>query len=115
MRRPWWLYGPAREWPGWIAETARDRWGAWRWPADGGPRTLRRPFVCPICNGMCGWTEWVCEYGGPYYECGACNGHGVVSGRWVFERWFWESAPEWVIDIAIRYYEWRSPVEADDE
>ena len=75
-----------------------DRWYAFRCPAGNGPRTWRCPSVCPCCEGECGFTEHVDEWGGPHYPCGYCDSSGVVSLRarmlwWSYGsrvgKWFW--------------------------
>ena len=42
-------------------------------------RTLRWPFLCQCCEGRGGWTEWVCDDGGPYYACDACDETGMMT------------------------------------
>ena len=51
-----------------------------RWRA----RVEKIGIVCPECHGRKGWIEIVDPYlGGPWYDCGLCEGVGKVDGR----RW----------------------------
>ena len=36
-------------------------------------------FPCPYCKGQGGEKEVICDDGsGPYYECGYCEGEGMI-------------------------------------
>lgn len=37
-----------------------------------------RKFPCPYCKGKGSWVEAVYYNQGPTYECGGCNGEGMI-------------------------------------
>jgi hypothetical protein len=41
--------------------------------------TKPKSFPCPYCKGQGTWVEPVLDYGqGPTYECGGCDGKGMI-------------------------------------
>jgi hypothetical protein len=49
--------------------------------------SMPRKLVCQECGGMGGWTEVVNpEIGGPWFECGYCEGLGYVT-PWMRGQW----------------------------
>jgi hypothetical protein len=53
----------------------------------------RDGFVCQSCGGAGGWVETICELGGPWMDCGWCEGTGKVS-RWLRGLWLREMKRE---------------------
>ena len=97
-------------WVWWEDHPLRGAWYEWRWPQGNGPRTVRHPLVCPVCDGEGGWVDAVpgCYGQGPYWPCGACDQRGVVSLWWMACYVWWDRVcPEWVLDALWRWHEWR--------
>jgi hypothetical protein len=54
-------------------------WVPWQW------------FKCPACDGEGGETDYIdWETGGPWEECGICNGTGRTGIKMLFLWWWWE-------------------------
>lgn len=60
-------------------------WAGWKWSK------YRRYFLveCPACDGEGGEQHHVVGcYGGPFYECGYCDGACLIS-PWKWVKWHW--------------------------
>ena len=81
-------------------------------------RTLRRPVLCRGCDGKGGETEWICDDGGPFYPCGACDDDcGMMT--WLQCVHWWMGCEKHCAPVAYlvdayygawqRWYDWRDP------
>lgn len=43
--------------------------------------SMPRPLTCPFCGGAGGHREIVDEFGGPWFDCGLCEGLGITSPK----------------------------------
>ena len=61
---------------------------------------MSKSFPCPFCRGAGTWVEPVLDYGqGPSYECGACEGHGMIEIGGAIHRKLW---PDKFADRTLR-------------